>query len=191
MFLFGAIVIAYILFITVKMMNQKGSKFEHFEDASYNYRMEVMKVFDLYLNRNPTTEEIDKYSALKNEQDILTKILTDFNISTVDVDKVKMSASKQSDEKVKSPKVESNETSTPKTVEKLSDEADDGERQDDDVEKQVIAKAAAEIAETTKEAKKESFKENTKKMMCIPKQSYEELKTLLLLLQTKMEEKEF
>jgi hypothetical protein len=161
--LFGIIAICYVVFATVKMFSSKNGNFEHFEDASYTYRMEVMKVFDLYLKRNPTSEEIDKYSALKNEHDILTKILTDFNISAVDVDKAKLV---ESETKTVSDAKEPVAVTTP-------------------VDTPVVAPSVSTAPES------EKFEDGKKKMVCIPKESYEELKTLLLSLQAKIEEKEF
>lgn len=163
--LFGIIAICYVIFATVKMFSNKNGNFEHFEDASYTYRMEVMKVFDLYLKRNPTSEEIDKYSALKNEHDILTKILTDFNISAVDVDKAKLV---ESETKTASDAKETVAVATPAKV-----------------DAPIVAPSVPTVPES------EKFEDGKKKMVCIPKESYEELKTLLLSLQAKIEEKEF
>jgi hypothetical protein len=89
--LFMIIFIAYGTFIIVKVFNRKNVDYEHFkvseEDSTYQYRMEVIKIFDMYLHRNPTPEEIDKYSELKNEQEILLAVLRDFNVDTTsDVD---------------------------------------------------------------------------------------------------------
>jgi hypothetical protein len=53
---------------------------EHFTaepSDSYVSRMNVMSVFDTLLSRKPTGEEIEKYSKLKNEQDILSAIMKD------------------------------------------------------------------------------------------------------------------
>lgn len=175
MLLFGSVTIAYIVFVLVKMLSQKTTKFEHFEDASYKYRLEVMKVFDLYLNRNPTTEEIDKYSAMKNEQDILTNILTDFNISTVDVDKTKLSKKEVvQEESIPIKELKKN------AVDTFEDTAANESKIVEDVEKEIEASRKGS----------EAFKETTK-MVCIPKESYDEIKTLLFTLQSKIEEKEF
>ena len=55
----------------------------------YNLRQEVLNIFELYLNRKPSIEEIQKYSAKGNEQDILVAIIQDFNIPSSDSDKKK------------------------------------------------------------------------------------------------------
>ena len=41
----------------------------------YKARMNVMTVFDGYMKRKPTPEEIDKYSLYDNEQDILAALI--------------------------------------------------------------------------------------------------------------------
>lgn len=58
------------------------AKSEHVvKDEEYNSRMDVIKVFDTVLHRKPTSEEIEKYSVIENEQDLLVKILSDFKVS--------------------------------------------------------------------------------------------------------------
>jgi hypothetical protein len=54
--------------------------------AEYQARMTVMKVFDTVLKRKPTTDEIDKYSKISNEQDILIAILADYNVKSTGLD---------------------------------------------------------------------------------------------------------
>jgi hypothetical protein len=71
------VVIMYLIYIVMKHRSTK----EHFtteEESSYDARMETMKIFELVLNRKPTTEEIGKYSQFQNEQDILVQVLQDF-----------------------------------------------------------------------------------------------------------------
>lgn len=83
--LFVILFVGYIAFIVIKSLKMSNSiEVEHFveESPNYKYRLEVMKVFDLYLNRNPTPEEINKYAAIGNEQDILLEILKDFDIKS-------------------------------------------------------------------------------------------------------------
>jgi hypothetical protein len=48
----------------------------------YEARMNVMKVFELIMGRNPTSDEITKYSKFKNEQDILINVLKEHNTQT-------------------------------------------------------------------------------------------------------------
>ena len=91
--LFIVIIIGYSIFLIIRSLNRTSPVgAEHFiqENPDYQYRMEVMKVFDLYLNRNPTNDEIEKYSKLKNEQEILLAFLRDFNISASDLNKEKL-----------------------------------------------------------------------------------------------------
>lgn len=73
-------------FFAVIVYKKQAVANEHFTDGDgsttipldYNSRLTVMNVFDAYLKRNPTTDEINKYSKLKNEQDILTAVIKDF-----------------------------------------------------------------------------------------------------------------
>ena len=70
-------IIVYLVYIVVKHRNTK----EHFtteEESAYDARLETMKIFDLVLNRKPTTDEITKYSQFQNEQDILVQVLQDY-----------------------------------------------------------------------------------------------------------------
>ena len=107
--LFALVIVAYGAFMIMKSLNKSITEVEHFveeaPDADYKYRLEVMKVFDLYLNRNPTAEEIGKYAILRNEQDILLAILKDFNISASDIDASKLAKYNSKDEKKSGAKV--------------------------------------------------------------------------------------
>lgn len=78
--LFSLIVIGYIVYIfSISLKNPTVS--EHFtSDSDYASRLEVIKVFDGYLHRNPTMDEIKKYSTFVNEHDILTNVMKDFKI---------------------------------------------------------------------------------------------------------------
>jgi hypothetical protein len=75
------IILAYVLvyFFVIR----KNSK-EHFttEQNDYESRLQVMKVFDMIVKRKPTTEEVEKYSKINNEQDLLVQILQDYTNST-------------------------------------------------------------------------------------------------------------
>jgi hypothetical protein len=90
--LFALVVVGYVIFVIMKSLKNTNVEVEHFMDEhpNYKYRMEVMKVFDLYLNRNPNTEELEKYSKIQNEQDILLAILQDFQINVNDIDASKL-----------------------------------------------------------------------------------------------------
>lgn len=70
------ILIGWLIYFVI---NAKAKK-EHFTEdgADYDSRLQVMKIFDMVLSRKPTTEEIEKYSKIKNEQDMLVQILQDF-----------------------------------------------------------------------------------------------------------------
>lgn len=69
--------VAYIFVITIK--NPTIS--EHFtSDSEYASRLEVIKVFDGYLHRNPSVDEIKKYSSFINEHDILTNVMKDYKL---------------------------------------------------------------------------------------------------------------
>lgn len=84
LFIFLLVAIAYLVYLLKISFVSKNTE-EHFvveEDSTYESRMYVMKVFDLVMNRKPTAEEVSKYSALKNEQDILVAVMNDFNKST-------------------------------------------------------------------------------------------------------------
>lgn len=47
---------------------------------TYNLRQEVINIFELFLDRKPTVEEIETYSKLGNEQDIFITIMKDFKL---------------------------------------------------------------------------------------------------------------
>lgn len=91
--LFVLVILGYGVFVISKSLKKNSQNLEHFaeENPDYKYRLEVMKVFDLYMNRNPTPEEITKYASIKNEQDLLLTILKDFNITASDINKEKLS----------------------------------------------------------------------------------------------------
>lgn len=76
--LFLFIGICYMVYFIYTNVFSKSDKTEHFMTDDYQARMEVMKVFDLVLNRSPTPEELKKYQEHKNEQDILVHVLKDF-----------------------------------------------------------------------------------------------------------------
>ena len=80
---FFAIALAYLVWVVYKTYFLKHQ--EHFttEDLSdYQARMTVMKVFDTVLHRKPVPDEINKYAAITNEQDMLVAVLADFNVIT-------------------------------------------------------------------------------------------------------------
>lgn len=91
-FLFLLVVIGYGALIISRSLKRTNKDMEHFveQNPDYKFRLEVMKVFDLYMNRNPTPDEINKYAGIQNEQDILLTILKDFNITASDVNKEKL-----------------------------------------------------------------------------------------------------
>ena len=82
--IFTGVLIVYMIFIIYRYNISKTQSEEHFtaQDDGYQARMYVMKVFDLVLNRKPTTEEITKFSAYKNEQDILLNVLKTYSIKS-------------------------------------------------------------------------------------------------------------
>lgn len=75
---------------------------------TYNLRQEVINIFELFLDRKPVVEEIQKYSDLGNEQDIFLAIMNDFQLAA---------SSKKKDEldamRVDACKTEHSPTSTP------------------------------------------------------------------------------
>jgi len=77
MIVFLIIAGAYAVYFGYREVYKKRNT-EHFVDEEYAARIEVMKVFDLVLNKKPTPEEIKKYSEYKNEQDILLHVLKDY-----------------------------------------------------------------------------------------------------------------
>lgn len=89
--LFLCVFIVYGILIITRALNKHSVEVEHFEEnPDYQYRMEVIKIFDLYMNRNPTPDEISKYAQLHNEQEILLAFLRDFNINASDIDSSKL-----------------------------------------------------------------------------------------------------
>ena len=104
---FMAVIIAYIAFYIVATLREGSwsgvlgeSRREHFTEEEsvsgaggkttsecnlYNMRQEVINIFDVYMGRKATPDEIDKYSALGNIQDILVNITSDFQLSSTTV----------------------------------------------------------------------------------------------------------
>jgi hypothetical protein len=81
--IFSIIAIGYLVYFTTMSTPFKLTTTEHFTtDEQYESRLHVIKVFDGYLHRNPTMEEIKKYSEFTNEQDILTNVMKDYNTET-------------------------------------------------------------------------------------------------------------
>jgi hypothetical protein len=118
---------------------------------NYNMRQEVLNIFDLYLGRKPSVEEIEKYSKVGNEQDILISVIKEFNIAS--------SESESKKGKLDSMRIDScqmkKEDSTDKT--KKEDYLDD-------------SKSTQQKAVNTKAEKK---------MVCIPAEVYDDLKAKL------------
>jgi hypothetical protein len=54
---------------------------DKFDCKTYNLRQEVINIFELFIDRKPTVEEIQKYSILGNEQDIFISIMKDFQLA--------------------------------------------------------------------------------------------------------------
>ena len=48
---------------------------ENFTEPTYASRLNVMKIFEAILSRKPTGDEIEKFSGMENEQDVLTEIV--------------------------------------------------------------------------------------------------------------------
>lgn len=78
--IFLAIALGYLAWcIYIFFKNEQGK--EHFTTeplTDYQARMTVMKVFDTVLLRKPKPDEIDKYSKITNEQDMLVAVLSDY-----------------------------------------------------------------------------------------------------------------
>ena len=78
--LFIAIGLAYVIFLVYQ--NVYANQKEHFEepvnDKTYKANLQVIKVFDVVLNRKPTNEELEKYGKMENEQDILLAVMNDY-----------------------------------------------------------------------------------------------------------------
>jgi translation elongation factor EF-Ts len=73
--MFTLVAVCYIGYAVMRSTNTTS---EHFvTEEAYESRMHVISVFDGYLHRNPSPAEIEKYSAFKNEQDILTAVMQD------------------------------------------------------------------------------------------------------------------
>lgn len=83
--------LGYLMWVAFNMMKKSycGKVKEHFTETKeevvtieedtdseeYKSRLNVMKVFDTILRRKPTSEELEKYSKISNEQDILVEVL--------------------------------------------------------------------------------------------------------------------
>lgn len=77
--LLACAIVASIIALMVWMSKRSEPVSEHFTEsglADYNARLTTINVFDAYLKRNPTPAEIDKFSAHKNEQDILSAVMS-------------------------------------------------------------------------------------------------------------------
>lgn len=97
---FLVVIVCYTIFFITQYIKKNQKQAEHFTELSdakpmskaakdchlYNIRQEVMNIFELYLKRKPSAEEIAKYEKLDNEQDILVAIVKDFNISSSEVE---------------------------------------------------------------------------------------------------------
>jgi hypothetical protein len=77
------VILALFLFVAIVylvwMVTKKPT--EHFTLDDYQARMTVMKIFDTVLHRKPQPDEINKYSKVDNEQDMLIAVLADYNIA--------------------------------------------------------------------------------------------------------------
>lgn len=81
--IFSIIAIGYLVYFTTMSTPFRLTTAEHFtSDEEYISRLHVIKVFDGYLHRNPTMDEMKKYSEFTNEQDILTNVMKDYNTET-------------------------------------------------------------------------------------------------------------
>ena len=182
MLLFMAVIVAYIVFYLVVTLREGSpigsvfgeSKKEHFTSdvgagaakegcETYNLRQEVINIFDVYMGRKATPEEIDKYSAIKNIQDILTNITSDFQLSSTTVQERKGKLDELRKDACEPVQVVA---STPETP----------------------APAPAAVAAVTSEEPYEDVKgvassDQTDQKVCIPLKTYEELKSKLLELQ--------
>ena len=78
--LFLSVAVSYLLWILYATYLKKPT--EHFTLDDYEARMTVMKIFDTVLHRKPLPDEIDKYSKINNEQDMLVAVLADYNVAT-------------------------------------------------------------------------------------------------------------
>lgn len=84
--IFFLIALAYLVWMICASMRKSHKKdaMEHFTDVSeetgYESRMTVMKVFDNLLNRKPDLAEIEKYSEITNEQDMLIAVIAQYKI---------------------------------------------------------------------------------------------------------------
>lgn len=75
--MWGFVVVTFTIFAAI-LIGTLHQRTEHFDtDPEYHARMNVMKVFDLVDQRSPTLNEITKYSAFKNEQDIMLALTND------------------------------------------------------------------------------------------------------------------
>jgi hypothetical protein len=134
----------------------------------YNLRQEVINIFELYMSRKPSIDEIQKYSVKGNEQDILLAIIKDFNIPASESEKNKpklndMRKDACKEIPTKPVKVEKAETKSP-----------------------VVSTNTNKITEESKIDEPYTNNEASKsaKTVCIPYEKYQELKQKLLELQS-------
>jgi hypothetical protein len=98
------VIVAYIIVYIVRTLSDNDGRplqesTEHFTVEAdkingetceqYQLRQEVINIFELYMGRKATPEEIEKYSKMSNIQDILVAITTDFQLSSTEVQEKK------------------------------------------------------------------------------------------------------
>lgn len=180
--LFVAIMTACAIAVYVKYdRRDRIEKFE--ENPDYKYRLEVMKVFETHLQRNPTPDEIEKYVKFGNEQDILMEITKDYKVSTRPghdlIDSVEHLTQQPNDEK-EEPKELTATSMTPRAHEDMSNfmSVDHGAGA-------AVVAAASTQTKKTETQKLEAFdtKDGT---ICISKASYDKLKSMLFSLQAEV-----
>jgi hypothetical protein len=210
--IFMAVIVVYIVFYivtTLRTENASSGK-EHFvavpnlnempppkDDCEmYNLRNEVINIFDIFLKRKATTEEIEKYSALGNLNDILLGITKDFVISSSEIESKRPSLEEMRKDACKVVSTPKDDPNAGKTV--LSEDVVDEEvisftsvertsssKDKDKIDK--VSKIDLSVEAKTEKFAESSTKQNDEPRVCIPLKSYEELKSKLLELQKQVQ----
>lgn len=180
--LFVAIVCACLIAVYVKYdQRNRIEKFEEITSADYKYRLEVMKIFDTHLQRNPTPDEIEKYIKVGNEQDIFMEITKDYKINTRPgrdlTDPVEHLTQLNDDDKEKVAP-----TSTPRAHEDVSNYSS-VDHQNTVLPALVVSSPRVPTKKKAETTEAFDAKEST---ICISKMSYDKLKSMLFSLQAEV-----
>lgn len=82
-FLIFALILVIVVIFSFVLSRKNKLESEHFDQHADN-KMYIILLFDKYLKRNPTADEITKYNLLKEQAAIEKQIISDFNIKSHD-----------------------------------------------------------------------------------------------------------